>query len=122
MGLVISSVWSVHTRSHKPNDDSLYINHLQMSLPQQHKQYNLTDAANPQLLRRVLTGEIPLAALCRMTPEELASAEAKEQGAELARKALLVRGSFVKGFCNFWCVVWMDGSQTRHTNTSQNNN
>lgn len=39
----------------------------------------------------MLAGEITLAALCRMTSEELASAEVKEQKAELARKALLVR-------------------------------
>lgn len=55
-------------------------------------QFNLTDKDNPQLLHRVLTGQITIPALCRMTPEQLASTEAQEKSTRLARKSLLVRG------------------------------
>lgn len=53
----------------------------------------------------MLTGDIPLAVLCRMTSEELASAEVKEHKAEIARKALLV--SVVDGGGWSVCLVGM---------------
>lgn len=57
-------------------------------------QFNLKDASNPDLRRRVMTGEIDPQELVNLSPEEMASDEKRQQNAKIRQEvaADLVRG------------------------------